>query len=142
MSDRQIIYWGFPDKEHLQFDGKDEAIEAIIDDMYPNPLVGTIEVAGFARVDIRGACDLLQAILDYLEEEFGDPDGDGCIGDGCMNDDPPKAVLDAEKAFIDALTEWYIPWQCEEVCRETVDVAAWVKEYRPDWLTEEKSNAV
>jgi hypothetical protein len=47
-------------------------------------------------------------------------------------------MKEAAKVFLTAVLDEYVGWACEIVKWETVDVTAWVKENRPDWLEQDK----
>lgn len=125
MAEREIVCWGLPDSEYLTYETRDEAIEWILDAMGERPT--QIVVCGFAHmVPYYGNLNPLEHCIEYLDEEYGDPDGGSF--------DPTPAMLEAEKMFLAVIEREYTPWACEEVCRETVDVQAWVSAHRPDWL--------
>ncbi len=69
-------FWGHPDQERLSATDEDDAIEAILDDMEP-PFPEKITVAGFAKTEVDiSKLDPLERVLEYMDEEYGDPDGD------------------------------------------------------------------
>lgn len=69
----------------------------------------------------------LDRVLECLDEEFGNPDGD--------YSDPTDAMKAAEAVFIKAVLFEYSVWSCEETGEvERVNVLEWVRENRPDWL--------
>ena len=119
MEERKIVYWGGPEEERLQYSDKEDVIEAILEDF--DELPETIEVCGYARMNINlgGAYGPLERILESLDEEYGDPDGDGS--------EPTEAMKEAEKAFMAVIAQEYEPWACEEIARETVNVTDWIK---------------
>lgn len=127
---REPAFWGAPECERLDYDSEDDAIEAILDDGDPCPLFPEpITIAGYARM-VADATSLasLEHCFEALDEEYGDPD-----------DSYPRAteaMLEAEKAFLAVILREYVPWACEEVCRKEIDVVAWIKAHRPDWLKE------
>lgn len=126
MKEKQPDYWGLEDADRLYHDDKDEAIEAILEDMEPEP--ETIEICGFVTMEINvKGYDPLEDILERLDEEYGDPDGDPTK--------PTEAMIEAEKAFLAVIEKEYTSYMCEIVCRETVNVNEWIKEHRPDWRT-------
>lgn len=126
---RKAVYWGAPDEERLIHDDMDEAIEAIFDE-WPDPLTGMVTVCGYARMEVSAhyldAESILEDILERLDEEYGNPDGD--------RSEATPPMLDAAKALVAAIKAEYVPWACEEVERHEIDMAAWIREHRPDWL--------
>ena len=126
VKEKQPDYWGLEDADRLYHDDKDEAIEAILEGMEPE--TETIEICGFTQMDISVSwLSPLEDILERLDEEYGDPDGDYTK--------PTEAMKEAEKAFLAVIKKEYTSYMCEVVCRETVNVNEWIKEHRPDWRT-------
>lgn len=126
MSKREVICWGAPDEERLTHDDMDEAIEAILD-AWDGPLTGTVTVCGFARMPFRLDFDrILDDILERLDEELSNPDGEPT--------EPTPKMRAAAEALVDAIKADYVVWACEEVERHEIDVQAWVREHRPDWI--------
>ncbi len=129
---RTIEYWDSDDEERLIHTDIDEAIESILDgtDKLPEKL----EICGFARMELPGveflATDVLDRLLEGLDEDHGDPDGSYTSGTDKMKEAAVK--------FTATVLDEYVSWACEIVKRETVDVAAWVKENRPEWLEQEE----
>ncbi len=126
---RTIVFWGTGDEEQLTHTDQDDAIEGILD---MGELSGTLEICGYARMELPGAeslCDhVLEHILEGLDEEHSDPEG--------SYSEPTDNMKEAAKVFVTAVLSEYTSWACEIVERKTIDVAAWVKENRPDWLEE------
>lgn len=123
---REPVLWGSPDSERLEYTDEDEAIEGILDDI-DGQLPERITICGFACMEvIISRLHPLEDCLEALDEEYGNPE-DGPDG-------PTKAMEEAERMFLEILKKEYVPWVCEEVCRKEINVAAWVKENRPDWL--------
>lgn len=120
------VVWGFPDAETLCHTEKYDAIEEILDCL-DDPLPETIVVAGFARMEIEvtAFCHPLEALLERLDEDYGDPDGEPTK--------PTATMEEAERVFLEAIKKEYDVWQCQEVCRETINVAEWIEANRPDW---------
>lgn len=69
------------------------------------------------------ATHALEDAFEQLDERYGDPEGE----ESTLPEDAVTRVADAILAS-------YRVWTCEEVARVVVDVRAWVKEHRPDWL--------
>lgn len=126
-----IVFYGINDPERLEYEDDDEAIEAYLDDLYPDDLPETIELCGYARREIKPeflSDSLLGSALEGLDEEFGDPDGN--------HTKPTQNMKDAEKVFIEAILAEYEPWMCECVSREEINVKEWVEKNAPHWLKE------
>jgi hypothetical protein len=125
MEQRKPELWDSPEVENLRgYATKDEAIEGILDDLVEKP--ETIEVCGYAHMvpdfEHYGPLD---DVLEALDGEYA----------GEAFTEPTQAMKDAEKAFMDVIAKEYFVYNCDEVCRETVNVAEWIKVHRPDWLT-------
>jgi hypothetical protein len=135
--EREPKWWGPPEAERLYANTKDEAIEFILDDLDLDKLPEMIEVAGYAPMapDIETTYegDVLEHILEQLDENYGDPEGD--------DTSPTEAMKEAEAAFLAVIQKEYHVWMCDEVCRETVNAMDWIKGHRPDWLTSEAAQA-
>ena len=126
MAERKIIYWDHEDQEHLTHEDMDDAIESILDDEAPCPLPRTMKICGYARMAISGEPGTLEDVLEVLDMEYGDPDGE-------RSDPTPKMKL-AEEMFLEVVRSEYEPWMCEIVETREIDVAEWVLEHRPDWF--------
>jgi hypothetical protein len=68
----------------------------------------------------------LDALLEYLDDEYGDPDG--------RASEPTNTTKEAANTFAAVVIKDYVVWTCDEVEQHVVDVEAWVREHRPDWL--------
>ena len=129
---RTIVFWDSEDEERLTHTDQDDAIECILDMSMPGELSGTLEICGYAHLELPRAeslCDhVLEHILEGLDEEHGDPEG--------SYSEPTDNMKKAAKVFVTAVLSEYMGWACEIVERKNIDVAAWVKEHRPDWPEE------
>ena len=127
---REIVYWDKDGEERLSYEDKDEAIERILEDMIG---MDDFEICGYARMkkpDVTlFAASLLEDSIESLDSNYklGSPD------DPTDSTDNMKA---AALIFATVLLEEYEPWACEVVVRQTIDVASWIKDNRPDWLEE------
>lgn len=135
MSD-ELLWSCNEDEERLTHYDQDDAIEEYLDNLYPDPLPdGDIEVYGFAPREVdekrikAEAFDLMERLHERLDEDYGDPDGDGFI---VIN-----AQLAAAEAFVRAFLKDYKVWAVRRVTTETVNVREWVEKNNPDWLTPE-----
>ncbi len=135
--DRKIVLWGAEDQEQLTHTEMDDAIESALDGMDDiNNLPETLVVCGFARMELPSAEHLathaLERILEELDEEHCDPDGNYTEETEYMK----KAAI----RFATSVLDEYTSWACEIVKRETIDVKKWIKENRPEWLEENNND--
>ena len=128
MSDREIVYWDCEEQEHLTHDDMDDAIESILDDMAPSPLPRKMKICGYARMEMKMATGALEDVLENLDMEYGDPDGE-------RSDPTPKMQL-AEEMFLEVVRSEYEVWTCEIVETREIDVAEWVAANQPGWLAD------
>lgn len=127
-------FWGEIGDERLVHTSPDDAIESIIDSHHPATIdeIGDITVHEFAPVkpQLGSVHEPLETLLERLDEEYGDPEGDGC--------EPTAAMLAAQKAFVDAVLAEYVPWACEPTGNKlTVNALEWAREHAPEWLNSE-----
>jgi hypothetical protein len=127
MSKLEIVFWAVGHCENLSETDMDDAIQYHLEQFEMDCLPETIEVYGFARMTVgaHGSCPL-DHVLEYLDEEYGDPDGGWS--------DPTEAMKKAEAEFLEVIEREYVPWSCEQVATETVNAMDWIRENRPDWL--------
>lgn len=128
MSDRQAVYWDCdPKKERLSSGSIDEAVLAWAD-QFDGPLPETVNVYGYARMEIDAsqlAARVLDDVLDRLDQEHSDPE---------VITKPTKAtdaMRAAGLAFADVIRREYVPWMCEQVETRVVNVIDYVP---PEWL--------
>jgi len=127
------VLWDCDDEsERLRHEDDAEAIDAYLDGL--DPLPETVEVHGYARDALPSASErrawaesLVEQLLAWIDDEYGDPDG------GTEHETEP-ACVDIALEMVDKALEGYVVWRCHKVCSRTVDVKAWVKEHCPDWL--------
>lgn len=95
-----------------------EAVEHVLEKAYPEK-PETVEVAAWRRMEATP--DMLTGILDYvlehLDEEVGDPDGEPT--------EPTHEMREAERAFIARILELYEPQGAEIAEIVEVDVEEW-----------------
>lgn len=118
MTPENIDYWDLEDVDTLNYDDKDEAIEAILDECPTDP--DTITLCGYRRMKIRESNEkiakrILEDLVERLDEEYGGED------DTEITEDMMKIA----KKFVDKFMPLYEVWACEVVCRETIDVKKW-----------------
>jgi hypothetical protein len=125
-------WWGPPDVERYGIRTADEAIADVLDARPPGPITADALVVVVAmrpeKLPFEFVNRLLHGVIESLDVEFGDPDGDAW--------GPTPAVTDAWAVFCRALVAEYPVWACAEVARIEVDPVAWSREHRPDWLEE------
>ena len=133
--------WGIHDNDviPLQFDFH-EAVIYYLDGIGGKlkDLPETIEVVGYRRKEVTKR-DLyymnspLEQIIEYLDDEWGDPDGE-------FDQSGWKEMSAAEDQFLQVIIDNYVPWACEEIpeTKETVNVQEWIKENVPEWIQQEE----
>lgn len=111
----------------------DEAIEHFLDEIHPE-LPETVTVYGWKRAKINPSVSLpqnvLERVLEDLDEQYGDPDGD--------NTDFTESMEAAAQAFVDAvvveyqLTSW--PHEIDKDFKMEVNTREWMRENAPEWF--------
>jgi hypothetical protein len=133
-AEREIRYWDCRDGEDLTHTDRDAAIEDFLSDV-PGPVPQTLEVSGYAPMELPELSYLHDRIRDYISDvlldEYADPEEPVIL---------PESVTMAIDLVARLLHHDYTPWSCDLVRKETVDVAAWVREHRPDWIDEETTH--
>lgn len=118
MSERTSVYWDCSeDNERLTHETIEDALDAYGDSIHPAPTPESVEVFGFARMEIDldfWSNDVLTRFIESVDEEYGDPD------DGYS--EPTEAMKTAAKAFVRAVVADYKSrvWACEIVETRTV----------------------
>lgn len=130
-------WWGGVDCERYSCRDPDEAIEDILDNIYPGKITEDLVVDLVAARNVELPENILvhdlERILNYLDEEYGDSEG--------LDWDPPsKRIKDAWEAFREAVKADYKPWTCEEVFRVEVNALEWAKKNIPEWLEEQEED--
>jgi hypothetical protein len=119
------VYWGPPGEERYSSSDIEEVIEMVLDHAHPG-VPGTITVVAMSP-RIMTAKDvspdtILENTLEYLDEEYGDPDGD--------HTDPTPAMGEAAQKLAEVIARDYEVWICDEVLRvelDKEDIATWLK---------------
>jgi hypothetical protein len=121
--------WACNDPEQATCESAEDAIEEALEGA---EITGTLTLKGYVAMPVHYApiWGPLECMIETLDEEFSDPDGDGTT--------PTAAMQEAEKVFIAAVLAEYKNHWLEDVYSEQIDVAAWVLFNRPEWLEEEK----
>jgi hypothetical protein len=130
-------FWDCDDsRETLVHTDRDDAIRYYLDglDGPVREFPEMVEVYGFAPKD-KPTVDAeispggpLEQFLDDLHEEYGWPEDDPY--------DPSKAMIEAERVFVETVLREYVVHQCEQVACETVNVMDWIRDHEPGWLEE------
>lgn len=127
------LYDCWEESDELRWSDPDEAVESKLDEMDREQWPEEVTVYAWKRMEVERLPRLidfaLQAILDDLDEDYGDPE---------EATEPTEAMLAAARAFVDAVIAEYTVWRCEPCGQQTVAVLPWVHEHRPDWLGEEE----
>ena len=114
-------------EERLTHDEPEEAAAMWLDDMTKEEIAelpDEITVYGWRRTNIKGYLEpsfVLDEVLERLDEEHGDPDGD------FISSITPKMIA-ATRALVQAIEEDYTPWTCKVCCEEKLDISAIKKE--------------
>jgi hypothetical protein len=121
-------YWGPPDEERYSHTELEEAIEAALDAC--DSLPATLELVAM-RSRALSISDLepeliLEQALEYLDEEYGDPEGE--------RTEPTEAMRQAAKALCEVVIRDYEVWTCYLAAKVIVsDPAEWVMKNCPEW---------
>ena len=132
-----IVFWSCDEgAEELIHSDQEDAIESYLNQRLDPGcdvlarLPKEVTAFGFVRRPLSAhdpdPQDVLEDVLYRLDEEYGDPE--------TRTDPETPAMLEAAKAFCDVVRAEYSPWSCKKACSETINVEAWVREHRPDWL--------
>lgn len=129
MSERKPTCWTTDrDAERITATTIAEAVgewaDYVADAMPLRELPETIEVYGYAPMELPPPIeasrwvDPLGRLLEWLDEEYGDPEGVPTL--------PTDAIRDAELAFLRTVLAEYKAWMCERVCTRTVRVRDYI----------------
>jgi hypothetical protein len=118
---REIVFWTTTEfEEQLTHRSRHDAVTQWLDDnpqIKPRQMPSAIKVYGWARMEIdkgmRAAlADIaLEDVIDRIEEEYGDPDGD-------VVPDKTDKMREAAATFVEAVLKSYTVWACEQVVEE------------------------
>ena len=128
-SKNDVLYGGETD-ERLICESEDEYIEQYISHCYEIVEGETLRVIEYARKKIpvptmEEAEVLLEGVLEDLDEEHGDPDGERFDLDSLTE----KALLKDAKKFLEKIYRAYVPWEMEPTGKESlIDLSKWEKE--------------
>lgn len=138
------VYWGPPDEKRCTIEDIDEAIAEILglpDYHNQPPLPGVdkfvwpdmVEVVAVQPVQLRSdrvdPRAVLDEVLESLDEEYGDIEGDPT--------EPTDTMRRAAEVFCEVIIREYPVFRVEEVLQVHItDVPGWVKDHTPDWLND------
>lgn len=147
---REPCFWSCKeDNETLTHESVDEAVEEYLTGMLPSPcpprlsasevldvFPETVEVYGYARCDGPGqrerkawADSLIEQLYEWIDDEYGDPDGR-------TEHESEPAATDIAVEMVDKALEGYVVWRCEFVEKQTVNVLEWARRESPEWFKE------
>lgn len=134
-TERPVVFWDCSDHaEVLHHSTKKEAIEDHLDSIFadePADRKEKITVYGYAHMVVPAPTqgDAVELVEEWFEghwEEYVGEDGPNI----------PNGTYEAALIFLAVLHRYFVPWACEQVTSEEVDVLAWIEDNRPDWLEE------
>ena len=108
-----VDYWSVEDAEILRHTALVDAVSEWWDDLPAVPAEGGelgVRVRQYRRMRPTSCGSPLEAVMELLDEEYGDPYGDRKQSAAAM-----QRMQEAERAFIAAVLEAYEPWTCEEI---------------------------
>ena len=134
VGDREIIFWGDRDQDILHCTTFYDAVQEILDRYYhpgqPTQLPETVEVWGFARMDVTPDCVRcpIEDTLEWLYDDYGDPYG-------YMYEQVTdiEAVKKAARHFQEVVAENFWSWQCEDLVKLEINVMQFIKDGAPDY---------
>lgn len=131
---KQVNFWDWNNhREILNFRELGDAIGDYLDRKaedfdgserdFINSLPDRVTFYGYTPMDTPtlDAHDLTVDVLNFLDEEVGDPNGSGT--------EPTEAMLEAARAFHAAVLSEYEPWMHEATVIKEIDVKAWIAEF-------------
>lgn len=127
-TDQPVVFWDCKDDaEVLYHPTRKGAIEYYLDgaDMWD----GTIKVYGYAHMVASKPTmdDAVELVNQWFEMNWEELQGEEGF-------DAPNSTVEAALVFLTVLHKDFVPWACEQVTSEEVNVTAWIAENRPDWL--------
>jgi len=120
----KIVYWSVGESEKLVHETINAAIKEHLEHYHElSDAPHEIIVVGYSRMQpVLSDNDTLEHTLEYLDEEFGDPDGD--------RTKPTEKMREAERAYHAVILAEYESWMCEPVVRHVVDLRRWISDWR------------
>ena len=113
------LFYGMDCEERLVHQSPEDVVEQLLDDSVgrvgepveetADRMTWPIRVVEYRRMELPKpehlTCNSLKWLLDRLDEEYGDPDGDAT--------EPTEVMRAAERAFHAVVLAEYVPWMCE-----------------------------
>jgi hypothetical protein len=96
-----------------------EAIEQFLDECHEDP--ETVTVYGFAPMLVDKklfAAKALDYLLEWLEDEFGDPDR-------ISSCEATEAMKTSALALVETVLSEFEVWACEKVAEQTINLSEW-----------------
>ncbi len=118
--------WGDEDQEIVTDTDIDDYIENVLEGwgLTAGLMVITAYKVRSLKIDPDG--DILDPLLEHIDGEYLDENRDFTK--------PNEAMKAAAKVFASTIEKEYRVTTCEECGYVNVDIHAWVKEHRPEWL--------
>ena len=127
MSD--AVFWAEENDDGELLHGSiEDAIEDFLDAISIDEIPDQATFVGYSRMVVDPyRCDRsLDDLLEYLDEEYGNPD---------KRTTPTPEMREAEREFVAKVLSQYAVWQCEPNGeKETIECLRWISDNRPDWL--------
>jgi hypothetical protein len=115
--------------ERLTYTDPEEAVYDYISDLVPAGMDVEVTLYEHTPTPIPDSrFEVLTSLIEFLDDDFGDPD---------KATEPTPGMVQAEKAFIDAMKSEYVSWACEQTGKQTKTVYAWCMEFGFDDLLAE-----
>lgn len=116
-----VAFWDCTeDAERLHHESDEAAVDAFLDDMEKGERPTSVTVYGWKKMPVEvDGLRVLEGVLETLDEEHGDPDGDAAV--------PNEAMEAAARAFAEVVEREFQSWSCERVLESDHDVEVrWV----------------
>ena len=115
--------YGYPGQERLTATTPDEAVQEILQRMWPEQFPDTIQVTTFDRAVISpSGLNPLDHLLEQLDELHADPEDTGSTP-------PTDAMTQAEQTFIATVLTEYRSWKLDPGTTESVNVRDWLNHH-------------
>lgn len=117
---RRPDLWGLEGDEYLYKIDPDEVVADFVENrLLPGEQPETLVVVGYARRELAlHAETILEQVIDNLDDEYAGEDAT----------EPTQRMKEAAEQFAQVMREEYRVWQCEPVCRETINLGDWMSE--------------
>jgi len=119
-------------------DSRDEAIEEWLNGLDTLPKTVTAHRFVTRTIDSKFREGLACGVQDYIIDELDDEFSEGAEESGAAYftyDEDDRVHNIHARQLVDHICDVFFVWACDEVVpAEEVNVEAWVREHRPDWL--------